>query len=237
MSTRVPRAAEPHHDRGRVAGLDLLAVLLAVLLDDLVHVRLIGAVGATLKPAARHRWPLPARAPAQSLAGTPSRRSIVRGAGPDCAGRLQDVGDLATDELVPLQQRVPQCLDQVPVRVEQRVRAHLLLLEQVLDPAAAVRVAEHPADQVGVDQRRRSGPRRTRSGVSVMPDRADHLGRDVGGVQEVAARTGRHVAEEQLLGHLTAHRDLDQRQHLVAGAGEHVLAVTVREQTEGLAGA
>ena len=55
--------------------------------------------------------------------------------------------------------------------------------------------------------------------------------------REVTARAGRDVTEEQLLGALPAHRDLDERLHLRAGAGEDVLAVAVREQAPSAASA
>ena len=54
---------------------------------------------------------------------------------------------------------------------------------------------------------------------------------------QVAGRAGRDVAEEQLLGDLAAHRDLDQAGELLAGPGVDVLAVAVREQAERRRGA
>src|SRR5919202_6642854 len=53
---------------------------------------------------------------------------------------LQDVGDLRADQLVPLQQRVAQSLDEVPVGVEQVAGGCALLREQLLHRSASLEV-------------------------------------------------------------------------------------------------
>ena len=66
-----------------------------------------------------------------------------------------------------------------------------------------------------------------------MPACADHLRGDVRGVGRSPPGPGRDVAEEHLLGDLTAEGDPDQRRAARARrAGVDVVAVAVREQAE-----
>src|SRR3954470_11102102 len=72
------------------------------------------------------------------------RRGRVRGSTSTFEHRL----DLATDELVALEQGITQRSDQVRVVLELRADGRLLLLQKLLDPTTGVTVAQHPADQV-----------------------------------------------------------------------------------------
>ena len=117
----------------------------------------------------------------------------------------------------------------------QQLPGDLLLVGQDrLDGRTPSRIRQHPTDQVRVGQRalldRREADQR-----AAHAHRADHLRRDRGGVGQVPAGAGGDVAEEQLLGDLASHRDLDQGEHLAARAGEHVLAVAVGEHAQGVA--
>src|SRR4051794_28743046 len=127
------------------------------------------------------------------------------------AGTLEHCLDLATDELVPLDERVAQRRDQVLVVIELCPDERLLLLKQLFHASARVAVAEDPADEVGVVERAcLHGCERHQRARHAC--RTDHLRGDVGRVREVTAGTGRDVTEEQLLGALSGHGDLDQRE-------------------------
>ncbi len=54
-------------------------------------------------------------------------------------GTLEHLGDLAADQLVPLDEGVAQRLDEVAVLVEQRAGVGLLLLQDALDPRSGRR--------------------------------------------------------------------------------------------------
>ena len=137
------------------------------------------SAGARTSRAARHRHQrarLPRSSRARTAAGTRARYapgcptvratprcaperpgagrwSLRRSAGAAASVRrrlLEDVGDLPADQLVTLQQRVAQRGDQVLVGLEQPADGDLLPLQQLLDPAPALGVAEDPADEVGV---------------------------------------------------------------------------------------
>ncbi len=96
---------------------------------------------------------------------------------------------------------VAQGSDQVLVPPEQVVDALLLLLQQRFDRGSALRVTQHPADDVGVGQRRTLDRLERHQAVAHAAD-TDHLCGDRGGREQVTAGAGRDVGEEQLLGHL-----------------------------------
>jgi GTP-binding protein EngB required for normal cell division len=147
------------------------------------------------------------------------------------AGGLEDVGDLLADELVALEQRVAQRLDEVAVRLDERAHARLGLGEEPIDLWSGHRVGEDPADEVRVVERGvlRRGERHERAG---HPAGADDLAGDLRRVGEIAAGTGAGLVEELLLGAHAAHGDLDEVEHLLAAALVDLVEVAVGEQPE-----
>src|SRR5215217_3580181 len=95
----------------------------------------------------RSRW---GRAVGQQAGGAPGgQRRDPAGLG---LGLAQDLEDLLADQLLPLQQGVPERLDQRPVQVELLLDGLLGLLEQPVGAGPAVGVGEDLGDHVALVQ-------------------------------------------------------------------------------------
>ena len=171
------------------------------------------------------------------------RRSMVRSPigvrrGPLRRRLLEDVGDLAADQLVPLEQRVAQRRDQVLVgrRAARAPRPSARCSSSSTRRRPSESPSTRPTRLVSLNAavlHRGVGDQRVGHAGG-----ADHLGRDVGGVEQVAGRAGRDVAEEQLLGAPgRPSRSGSAPVSSLARAGVDVLAVAVREQAERRRGA
>ena len=104
--------------------------------------------------------------------------------------------------------------------------------QEHLDPLAGVVVGQNLGHDPGRHRPRLDGVERDERAAHA--ERTDHLGRQRGGVGEVAGRAGRRRPEGQLLGHHPAEGDGHQGLQLVLGAGEALLGVGVRQEPEGV---
>src|SRR5439155_8365168 len=90
-------------------------------------------------------------------------------------GALEHIDDLFADQLVPVEQRVTKRDHEVLVLVEERLDAALFLLQQGVHAPLSVAVAEHAADETGVEHTFADGAEGDER--TTEPERTDHLRR------------------------------------------------------------